>query len=137
MTPTPYLFFNGTCRDAMAFYASIFGGSPELMDASGMPPEFPVPEDRKNWIMHASLPVGNGSIMASDNVMGESDPMAGCSVQLNYPTTAEARDVFDKLAEGGETTMPFEPTFWTAGFGMLVDRFGIRWMVNSDEPPAK
>ena len=137
MTPTPYLFFNGTCRDAMAFYASIFGGSPELMDALGMPPEFPVPEDRKNWIMHARLQMGNGSIMASDNVMGESDPMSGCSVLLSYPTTAEARAVFDKLAEGGETTMPFEPTFWSAGFGALVDRFGIRWMVDSEEPPAE
>ena len=137
MTPTPYLFFNGTCREAMSFYASIFGGSPELMDASGMPPEYSVPDDRKNWIMHAYLPVGEGGIMASDNVMGESDSMAGCYVQLNYPTTAEARSVFDKLAAGGETTMPFEPTFWTAGFGILVDRFGTRWMINSDEPPAE
>lgn len=137
MKPIPYLFFNGNCAEAMAGYASIFGGTPELMPASGMPPEFPVPEARKHWIMHGSLAVGDGILMASDNIMGETGAMTGCAVTISMPTLADAREVFDKLAEGGEITMPFAPTFWSAGFGALTDRFGVRWMIGCDEAPSQ
>ncbi|WP_306117679.1 MULTISPECIES: VOC family protein [unclassified Roseitalea] len=137
MHPIPYLFFNGQCRQALDFYADVFDGEVSgVMPASQMPPEFPVADDKKDWIMHARLGVGDGAIMASDNIMETSAPMDGCSVMLSYPTAAEARAVFDRLAEGGEITMAFEPTFWAAGFGTLRDRFGVRWMIGSDEPPA-
>jgi PhnB protein len=56
--------------------------------------------------------------------------MHGFSVALGYPTVAEARRVFDELAQGGSVSMPFAKTFWAEGFGMLVDRFGTRWMVS-------
>jgi len=133
MSLCPYLFFNGTCREALRFYGEVFGTTPEIMDASGMPPEYEVPEDRKGWVMHGHLAIGGGMLMASDNVTGTSPPMAGCAVQVNLPSAAEAKTVFDKLAEGGEITMPWTPTFWSAGFGTLTDRFGIPWMVGTDE----
>ncbi|MEO1306356.1 MAG: VOC family protein [Pseudomonadota bacterium] len=135
MTPVPYLFFNGTCRDALNFYGQIFGTEPDLLTADGLPPEFDVPEDRKAWIMHGSLKVGNGLLMGSDNVMGTSDAMTGCAVQMDLPTAAEAKDLFEKLVDGGEVTMAFAPTFWSGGFGTLTDKFGIRWMVGTHEPP--
>jgi len=138
MHPTPYLFFNGQCRQALTRYAEIFGTQIEdLMPASDMPPDFPVPDDRKDWVMHAQLRIGEGVIMVSDNLMGESATMDGASVMLSYPTVDEARAVFDALAEGGEITMAFEPTFWAAGFGTLRDRFGVRWMIGTDEAPAQ
>ncbi|NBD30827.1 MAG: VOC family protein [Alphaproteobacteria bacterium] len=136
MTISPYLFFNGNCRDALNRYGEILGARPEIMDASGMPPEFPVPDERRDWVMHGNLKTASGTIMASDNIMGTSDPMAGCAVQLNYATAAEAKAIFDQLAEGGEITMAWAPTFWSAGFGTLTDRFGVRWMVGCDEPPS-
>ncbi|MES0810835.1 glyoxalase/bleomycin resistance/extradiol dioxygenase family protein [Roseibium sp. SCPC15] len=136
MQPIPYIFFNGNCAQAMARYAEIFGGTPEMMPASQMPPEFPVPEDRKTWIMHSSLKIGDGLLMASDNIMGDAVAMSGCAVTLSLPALEDARSVFEKLAEGGEITMAFAPTFWSTGFGTLTDRFGIHWMVGCDEQPA-
>ncbi|MCV0426922.1 MAG: glyoxalase/bleomycin resistance/extradiol dioxygenase family protein [Roseibium sp.] len=136
MQPIPYVFFNGNCAEAMARYAEIFGGEPELLPASQMPPEFPVSDDRKHWIMHGSLKIGDGLLMASDNLMGETGTMAGCAVTISMPDLNDARAAFEKLAKGGEITMPFAPTFWSAGFGTLTDRFGVHWMVGCDQPPS-
>ena len=135
MSLSPYVFFNGSCRAALTFYGEIFGSTPELMDASGMPPDIPVPEDRKDWIMHGSVPVAGGVLMASDDVFDESAPMAGCGVQVDMPTAADGKAVFDALAEGGQVRMAWEPTFWSAGFGTLTDKFGIRWMIGTSEAP--
>ncbi|WP_169054127.1 glyoxalase/bleomycin resistance/extradiol dioxygenase family protein [Nitratireductor sp. XY-223] len=136
MTPTPYLFFNGQCAEAIAAYAEIFGGEiMEQMPASGMPAEFQVPEERQGWIMHSRVRIGDGDLMASDNIMGESAGMEGSSVMLSFPTADEGKTVFDRLAEGGEIQMAWAPTFWAAGFGTLTDRFGVKWMIGCDEPP--
>lgn len=136
MALAPYLFFNGQCRDALTFYGEVFGAEPVLLDATGMPAEFDVPEARKGWIMHGQVAVEGGTLMASDNTLGTSEPMAGAALQLTYATAAEAKAVFDRLAEGGAVTMAWAPTFWCAGFGALTDRFGIRWLVGCDEAPA-
>lgn len=134
MQPIPYLFFNGTCAAAIEHYKAVLGAEVEVfMPASAMPAdEMPIPADRADWVMHATLTVGTGQIMMSDSFMDPSDPMAGCSVQLSFPTVEEARQVFEGLAAGGVVTMPFEATFWAAGFGTCTDRFGIRWMVGTD-----
>ena len=137
MTPTPYLFFNGECADALDAYADIFNAEIlERLPATGMPPEHPVPEERRNWIMHARMKIGDGELMASDNIFGDSPAMAGASVMLSFPTAAEGKAVFDRLADGGEIQMAWEPTFWSAGFGTLTDRFGVKWMIGCDEQPA-
>ena len=137
MTPTPHLFFNGQCAEAMADYAEIFGGEIlEQLPASQLPPEYPVPEERKNWVMHSRMKVGDGFLTASDSVMGESPAMAGNSVMMSLPTVSEGKAAFDQLAEGGEVEMAWAPTFWSAGFGTLTDRFGIKWMIGCDEDPA-
>ena len=102
MTPTPYLFFNGQCAEAIAVYVGIFGGEILMqLPASEMPPEYTVPEDRKDWVMHATMKIDNGFLMASDNVMGEAPAMAGSSVMMSLPTVAEGKAAFDQLAEGG------------------------------------
>lgn len=136
MTPTPYLFFNGQCAEAIAAYADIFGGTiMEQMPASDMPPDFPVPDDKKDWIMHARMKIGDGYLMASDNIMGDSEAMAGASVMMSLPTASEGKAVFDRLCAGGAVQMAWAPTFWSAGFGTLTDRFGVKWMIGCDEEP--
>ena len=133
MQPTPYVFLNGTAREALTTWGKIFGATPEIMSAADMPPgTMDIPEDRRDWVMHGSLRIGEGVLMASDNIDGTSDAMAGCSVWVAGRTADEALGMFDALAEGGEVTMPFAPTFWSAGFGTCVDRFGIRWMVDTE-----
>lgn len=138
MDVTPYIFFNGQAGDALAFYSKIFGSEPAMMMRMGDgPPDMGIPEAQKDWIMHCELPIGTSKIYLSDDFMGNSPAMAGCSVMLNLATAAEAKGIFDKLAEGGEVQMAWEPTFWSAGFGTLTDQFGIQWMVGCDEVPAQ
>ncbi len=48
----------------------------------------------------------------------------------------EGEQLFKALSEGGTVTMPYAATFWSPGFGMLEDKFGVPWMVNVDQPPA-
>lgn len=137
MQPTPYLFFHGTCAEAMTRYAEIFGSpSPQLFRFSDMPDEAkaqmpPMPADS---VMHAALTIGQGQIFASDDPSGETPAMAGCNVNVSFPTVAEAERVFNALAEGGEVRMPIGPTFFAPAFGALSDRFGTRWMVMADAP---
>lgn len=140
MKPEPYLFFNGTCRAALEAYSRIFGGTTDfVMTAADMPGgeiESGIPEDRRDWIMHANLRIGEGQLMMSDDISGEGSPMQGSSVIIELPDVAAARAAFEALAEGGEIRMPFEATFWSPGFGTLTDRFGIRWMIGTQEQPS-
>lgn len=132
MQPIPYIFFPGTCREAMTFYAGLFGtpDSLRIMTMGEMPAEARAGAGDFNpdAVMHAALAVGAGWIYASD----DPDPttaMAGVNLNLDFPTEAEARRVFDALAQGGEVRMPLSPMFWAPLFGMLTDRFGVRWMI--------
>ena len=136
MKVMPYLFFNGQAREAALTYARILKlPEPEIMTLRDGPP-MGVPEDRLDWVMHCALPLGEGTLMLSDDTGGDTPAMAGSNVMLSLPTEAEGRRVFDALAEGGEVRVPWAPIFWAAGFGALTDRFGIRWMVDCDEAPA-
>lgn len=137
MAPTPYLFFTGQCEAALNAYADILGG--EIVNTMRMrdgPAEMGVPAERMDWIMHAELKVDDGRIFLSDDFTGQSAAMAGCSVMLEYDTAPEAQAIFDRLADGGTVGMAFEPTFWSAGFGTVTDRFGVNWMVGTAHPPS-
>ena len=132
----PYLFFNGTARDAVTMYADIFGVPvPEMMTMKDAPEGMDIPAERRDWVMHCEMKIGGGGIYLSDDFANNSAPMEGSSLMVSLPTAREAKRVFDDLAEGGEITMAWEPTFWSAGFGTLTDKFGIRWMVGTDEVP--
>ena len=138
MHPTPYLFFNGSCREALTFYADVFGAEIEMMSAfSELPPseEVHVPEGKGDWIMHAAIqwPDG-GMLMASDNVAEDQPRMEGNSISMALPTVDAGRAAFERLAEGGEVGTPYGPMFWTPGFGTVRDRFGTRWMITTAAP---
>ncbi len=131
----PYLYFSGTCRPAFTRYQEIFGGDLELLPMSDIPPgEGEVPTGQGDLIMHAALMFADHLLMASDDPGGDGGPVKGISVNYTTPDIAEAERVFAALSEGGEVTMPMEPTFWSPMFGMCVDRFGIPWMVNAEAP---
>ena len=147
----PYLNFDGSCAEAMAFYAQVFGGQIVYQGTFGeMPPGAdmpPLPESAKSRIMHAHLQVGAQAIMASDTlpsmpgqdaaVCGGYQKPQGLWVSIGVDTVAEGQRVFDQLAQGGQVAMPYAATFWSQGFGMVTDRFGTPWMVNvASEPPT-
>ncbi len=125
----PYLNFKDNTREAMEFYKSILGGKLDLSTYK----EFQASEDpsEDNKIMHAVLEVGDMTLMAADtpNRM-EHKPGSNFSLSLSGDDEAELKGYFEKLAEGGQITMPLEKAQWGDTFGMLVDKFGISWLVN-------
>ena len=135
MKINPYLIFNGNCKAAFTFYAQSLPGEIEAMMTFGETPAGEhVPKDLHNLIIHTRLVVGDQAIMGSDTTPDRPvDDMAGFSVSLNVDSIAEADRVFTALSEDGTVQMPLEQTFWAARFGMLVDRFGVSWMVNCEK----
>jgi PhnB protein len=129
----PYLVFKGDCAAAMRFYEQVLGGELDIKThGESLPPEHVAP-GAADLVMHARLEFDGNVLMASDDQVGApKTPPAGFSLSLTYKTAEESRRIFDALAEGGRVTMAFEKTFWSSGFGMLVDRFGMPWMVNTE-----
>jgi PhnB protein len=126
-----YLFFDGSCAEAMRFYERTLGGKLSLMTHAESPMAAQTPPGSANRILHARLELDGHVLMASDSMVGHPyEGMKGFSLSLTYPTAADAQRVFDALVPGGKVTMPMQKTFWAEGFGMLVDRFGTPWMVN-------
>lgn len=131
----PYLFFDGQAEEAMQTYQRILGGELKLLRYSqqpaeaGPPPPGCEPSDRDR-VMHGFLQFPAGLLMCSDAPnSGLFEAARGMTVNLTLPDAKAARNVFDQLASGAQVRMPFGPTFWAEGFGMLVDRFGTPWMV--------
>lgn len=130
----PYLFFNGQCKEAFEFYAQCLGGKIEAMlTPEGTPMAQETPPELHQSIMHACMSVGGLVLQGSDCPPDYYEEPKGFCVQLSVETSAEAERIFHTLAENGKVTMPLEQTFWAARFGMLVDQFGIPWMVNCSE----
>ena len=135
MRVTAYLHFNDTCEEAMTFYAETFGADLpaffRFCDIPDAPPEMA----NAQGICHVSLTLpGGGEIFASDFPPGVAgDAQKAVSVHLGLPSVAEAQTLFARLSEGGDGIMPFAPTFWSQGFGMVRDRFGTHWMVSGPE----
>jgi PhnB protein len=136
--PIAYLAFNGNCAEAMRFYERTLGGKLEvLMSGAESPMADQIPKEFAQRILHARLALpGDGVLFAGDapaHVPYEG--VKGVSLTLNYDTPDEARAIFDKLAAGGQVTMPMQPAFWAKAWGMLVDRFGVAWIVNGEPQP--
>jgi PhnB protein len=128
----PYLFFDGTCEEALTFYARVLAGEiASIMRFGEAPDGGSVPDEQKNLVMHATFVADGITFMASDSGIHESGEMRRVSLSLAPSSRDEGARVFTALAAGGTVTMPFEPQFWGASFGTLTDRFGIRWMVNA------
>ncbi|MBN8728235.1 MAG: VOC family protein [Xanthomonadales bacterium] len=131
------LSFRGQCREAFEFYAQVLGGRITAAFPYGEgPPDMPLTDPKyKDWLMHCWLEVGDQALMGAD--MDESwapniaSPKNGFDVTLHTDDIAAARRWFDGLKEGGKVVMDFAETFWSPGYGSLVDRFGVPWMVNT------
>jgi PhnB protein len=92
-----------------------------------------VPVEWRNKILHARLTVGDQVLMGSDAPPGHYEEPKGFSVSLQISDPADAERIFNVLAENGKVQMPMQKTFWAVRFGMLVDRFGVPWMVNCEQ----
>ncbi len=124
-----YLFFDGTCREAMGFYKNVFGGDLEMQTYDEVPGDISGKERMKGKIIHASLRGGEVTLMGSDT----HDKMLGAGkIELSLSGNDEEtlRKIFDGLSAGGRVKSPLQKEFWGDTFGSLTDKFGIDWMVN-------
>jgi PhnB protein len=137
MQINPYLTFPGTCREAFSFYAQCFGGTIDAIFTFGeTPAAADAPAGWNDKIMHATLTFEGRQVMGSDAPPNQYQTPIGISMSCHPATVEEAERVFAELAKGGTVTLPIQETFWAQRFGMVVDRFGIPWMVNCDAAPA-
>jgi PhnB protein len=129
----PYINFDGNTREAMEFYRDVFGGELVISTFGENGADDPAVADKT---MHAELETERGfTLMASDTAPGmEFHPGTNISVSLSGEDAAELRGYWDKLADGGNVSMPLEKQMWGDEFGMLLDRCGIAWMVNISQP---
>lgn len=133
MDINPYLHFSGNCEEAFEFYQQALGGELQINRFSEMPPDESAPPIDGNLIMHVSLELGDGQVLMGSDAM----PATGAvhfgnhsSIMFGPDSSADAKRIFDALAEGGTITMPFQAMFWGDEFGMLTDKFGVAWQVN-------
>jgi PhnB protein len=125
------LNFNGTCKEAFEFYKQCLGGRIQTMMTWGESPMADqVPAEWRDKIIHTTLIVGEDALIASDSPPGRFEEPRGFAVTIQINEVAEGERVFNALSENGKVQMPFAKTFWSPGFGMCVDRFGIPWMIN-------
>jgi PhnB protein len=132
-----YLNFNGNCREAMTFYKKCLGGELTVQTVEGSPIEFQCPPYMKHQVLHASLLKGNLVLMASDMIEPEGFIKGNTiSLSLNCNSEREIKTFFTRLSSGGRITHPLEKQFWGATFGVLTDKYGIKWMLNYDKTLA-
>ena len=140
MTLNAYLTFHDNCREAFEFYRAVFGGEfTEIHTFGAAPPEMGVPESEHDLIMHVSLPIGSSLLMGSDSSSTQGPPPivgGNFTLSVNPDSKDEADRLFAELSEGGATAMPLADMFWGSYFGLCVDKFGVRWMINFDYPAA-
>jgi len=140
MLVQPYLFFDGRCEEAIAFYRSALGAEVTMLMRFKESPEPPqpgmVPPGAEDKVMHSSFRIGTTTVMASDGHCAGRPSFQGFSLSLTVPTDAEADQRFAALADGGQVRMPLTKTFFSSRFGMVADRFGVSWMVIVVSPEA-
>ncbi|MFB6802695.1 VOC family protein [Peribacillus butanolivorans] len=136
MSVDVYINFNGNCREAVEFYAQVFGTeTPQIMTFGETPPnpEFPLPDEAKNLVMHTRLNIEGSNVMFSDVFPGmpfvEGNNISLAVVNKNID---EIKSIFNKLKEGGTVVMDLQETFWSKLYGQVTDKFGIIWQLNYD-----
>ena len=133
MQVQPYLFFDGRCEEAIEFYRKALGAEVTmLMRFKDSPvPQEPgmCPPGAGDKVMHLSFRIGDTTVLASDGRCAGRPSFQGFSLSLTVPNDAEAERRFAALADGGQVQMPMTQTFFSSGFGMVADRFGVSWML--------
>ena len=133
MQVQPYVCFEGRCDEAIAFYQKALGAEVTFrmqfneIPGGGDGHVAPGTEDK---VMHASLRIGESTVLVSDGRVQPPAQFRGITVSIQVKDPAQAEKAFAALADGGQVFMPLTQTFWSPKFGMLTDRFGVTWMVN-------
>jgi PhnB protein len=130
MQVEPYLFFEGRCDEAIAFYGKAVGAKVSmLMRYKESPEPGATPHGAGDKVMHARLQVGDSTVYVSDGRCSGRPAFGGFALSLTVKDVTEAASLFASLADGGQVQMPLLKTFFSPSFGMLTDRFGLLWII--------
>jgi PhnB protein len=130
----PHLAFDGRCESAFKFYEQCFGGKIlTMLTWAASPMAGEAPPGFGDKILHATLTVGDNMLAGSDGLPGQYLQPQGFQILVGIDDPVEADRIFNALAENGKVQMPFQKTFWAAGFGVLTDQFGISWEINCEQ----
>jgi PhnB protein len=133
MQVNPYLSFNGQCEEAFKLYERVLGGQlGNIFRYTGTSLAHQVPADWQDKVMHGSVKVGGQELMGADVAPDRYEPLKGFSLSIQIKDAVEAERIFRELSQAGQVMMPLEKTFWAERFGMVIDRFGIPWMINCE-----
>jgi PhnB protein len=139
----PYLFYEGRCEEAIEFYKKALGAEVQFMIRIGESPEKPpagsMPPGSENKILHARVSIGQSTLLMGDAHCSGKPVFEGFFLSLTVNTPEEVERCFKALSDGGQVRMPVAKTFFSPSFGMVVDRFGVGWMVlvHPMDPPRK
>jgi len=129
----PQLEFDGACEAAFTRYAELFGGRINMMNKLGDSEDVALPPGSRGgapeMVRFAELQLGQSKIRGNDLPSDDYHPPRGFNLSAHFETVAEARRVFDGLAEGGKVTVEPAKVDWAELFGMVTDRFGIPWLI--------
>ena len=130
---SPYIAFKGNCREAIELYKSALDAEvlfTQTVGESGMSNMGPAEN-----IMHCTIKVGASTIMMCDDARPDAASGGGnISLAIGLNDFARAKQIFENLAKDGSVFLPLEKTYWAEAFGMVTDKFGVKWMVNCDAP---
>ena len=133
MQMSPYVSFKGDCAEAFRFYAQHLGGKiGGLFKYGGSPMAAQAPPGWDDKIMHGDITIGGTELMGADIAPEQYEAPKGVSLSLNMADQTEADRMFAALADGGRVIMPIGETFWAKRFGVVVDRFGVQWLINCE-----
>ena len=137
-----FINFNGNCREAVEFYAAVFGTEkPVMMSFGDSPhecPEFPLSEEVKGLVAYTSITIHGSTVMFSDVPPGMSFiPGNNMTLSIGSKNMDEIKTLFNQLKEGGTVDMDLQETFWSKYYGSVTDKFGIQWQFNYDDGQVK
>jgi PhnB protein len=135
MQMSPYVSFDGKCEEAFHFYEQVLGGKIQSLNRyESTPMADKVPQGWSNKIIHGLMNLDGHTLMGADVPPGQYEKPNGFSLTLEAKDAEESERIFHALSAGGHIRMPMQQTFWALRFGMLIDRFGVPWMINCSLP---
>ncbi|GGB54156.1 VOC family protein [Fictibacillus barbaricus] len=131
----PYVVTNGNGQEAVKFYEKALNAEVISMQTFGdMPedPNHPIPSEAKDRVMNAQFKVGDTIMMLSDTFPGMPYNLGSqVNIAIHIDTVEDAKNVFEKLSEGGKVGMPLQETFWSPSYGQVTDKYGVEWQIST------
>ncbi|MGZ4161330.1 MAG: VOC family protein [Neobacillus sp.] len=137
----PYLVMNGNAREAIHFYEKAMEAQVLFVQSFGeMPenPDFPLPEEAKERVSHATVKIGESELMLSDTFPGQPHQSGNqVTICISTDDAEKARKIYDTLTDGGQVTMPLQETFFSPAYGSVTDKFGVNFQIFTEGKPHK